>query len=111
MGEVIHGLPTLIIDYNYVEKNYPNFDIGTNCLSKDLYWTFKKNQDRDKHAEDLKFFINKIYVDLLNNVPYFFVDLINYQSKTIIKVIKKLIILKNYIHIVMVKCYTFMVII
>jgi uncharacterized membrane protein len=63
-----------------VEKNYPNFDIGTNCLSKDLYWTFKK-KDRDKHAEDLKFFINKIYVDLLNNVPYFFVDLINYQSK------------------------------
>jgi hypothetical protein len=28
MGEVIHGLPTLIIDYNYVEKNYPNFDMG-----------------------------------------------------------------------------------
>jgi hypothetical protein len=44
MGEVIHGLPTLIIDYNYVEKNYPNFDIGTNCLSKDLYWTFKKTK-------------------------------------------------------------------
>jgi hypothetical protein len=41
---VKNGLPTLIIDYNYVEKNYPNFDIGTNCLSKDLYWTFKKTK-------------------------------------------------------------------
>jgi hypothetical protein len=36
-------------------RRITHFDIGTNCLSKDLYWTFKKNQDRDKHAEDLKF--------------------------------------------------------
>jgi hypothetical protein len=28
MGEVIHGLPTLIIDYNYVEKNYPILILG-----------------------------------------------------------------------------------
>jgi uncharacterized membrane protein len=93
MGEVIHGLPTLMIITMW--RRITLILILGLCLSKDLYWTFKKNQDRDKHAEDLKFFINKIYVDLLNNVPYFFVDLINYQSKTIIKVIKKLIILKK----------------
>lgn len=90
MDEIQHGLPTLIIDYDYVNKHYPDFDIGTNCLGPDLYWTFKKTQKRDKHAEDLEFFINKVYVDLLKGVPYFFVDVIQYELKTIKRVIKKI---------------------
>jgi len=90
MDGIIHGLPTLIIGFDYVNEHYPNFDIFNNELEPNLYWTFKKNERRDKHEEDLIWFENKIYNDLTNKINYFFVDPIQYNYKSLVRIIRKL---------------------
>ena len=95
MDEIIHGLPTLIIGYDYVNKHYPDFDITNICLGPDLYWTFKRSERRDKYDEDLYWFISKVYVDLIKDISYVFVDPIQYNKKTLIKIIKKIKSLEN----------------
>lgn len=90
MDEIQHGLPTLIIGLDIVDKLYPDFDITDICLEPNVYWTFKKSQKRDKYAEDLNFFINKVYTDMVIGVNYYFVDLIQNKSKTLKRIIKKI---------------------
>lgn len=109
MDEIQHGLPTLIVGLDMADKLYPDFDITNICLAPNVYWTFKKTQKRDKYAEDLNFFINKVYTDMLKGVTYYFVDLIQNQTKTLKRVIKKIREFKHittYIHKDMVYLYS-----
>lgn len=95
--DIIEGLPTLIIGYEYVNKHYPDFDITNIRLGDNLYWTFKKTEKRDKYEEDLKWFITKSYVDLVNQISYIFVDPIQYRGRKLIKIVKKIYSLKNIV--------------
>jgi hypothetical protein len=90
IDEIQCGLPTLIVDFDYVNKTYPDFDITDSYLGDNLWWTFKKSQKRDKYAIDLENFVNTTYNNLLKGVPYFFVDLIQNQPKTLVRVIRKI---------------------
>ncbi len=90
MGEIIHGLPTLIIGFDYVNKHYPEFNILDIELEPNLYWTFKKTEKRDKHYDDLSWFVNKVYSDLTKNIKYVFVDPIQYSYKKTLKIIRKI---------------------
>jgi hypothetical protein len=90
MDEIIHGLPTLIIGFDYVNKYYPDFDILNIELEPNVYWTFKKTERRDKHEEDLIWFENKVYSDLAKTIKYIFVDPIQYNKKSLIKIIRKI---------------------
>jgi hypothetical protein len=97
IDDIIIGLPTLIIGYNYVNKHYPNFDIGEILISDNVYWTFKRTEKRDKHSEDLNWFILKVYGDLLIKLSYIFVDPIQYKPKTLVKIIRKILNISNKI--------------
>lgn len=91
LGDIIQGLPTLIVGFDYVNKHYPDFDIMDRCLHDDLYWTFKKTEKRDVFQEGLSWFISKVYSDLTKEVTYIFVDPIQYNSRTLRKIIRKII--------------------
>jgi hypothetical protein len=100
MDQIIHGLPTLIVDYYYVDKNYPNFDIGDSRLEDNLYWTFKKTHKRDKYNEDLDCFVRFVYYNLIKDINYLFVDPIQYPYKSLRKENRrqrKIIIIPNLI--------------
>ena len=97
MDNIIHGLPTLIVGFDYVNKHYPDFNILDIELGPDLYWTFKKTERRDKHNEDLSWFINKVYDDLTKSITYFFIDPIQYKPKSLWKIIRKLYSIKNLV--------------
>lgn len=97
MDEIIHGLPTLIVGFDYVNKHYPDFNILDIELEPNLYWTVKKTERRDKHAEDLTWFINKVYNDLTKDIKYIFIDPIQYKSKSLWKIIRKLYSIKNLV--------------
>jgi hypothetical protein len=90
IDEIINGLPTLIIGFDYVNKHYPDFNILDIELEPNLYWTVKKTERRDKHAEDLNWFINKVYNDLTKNIKYVFIDPLQYNSKSLYKIVRKL---------------------
>jgi archaellum component FlaC len=101
MDEIIHGLPTLIVGYDYVNKHYPDFDIMEIRIEPNLYWTFKRTEKRDKFHEDLSWFIRKVYGDLTKEIIYIFVDPLQYRSRTLWKIIRKIYSLKKiitYVH-------------
>lgn len=109
MDEIQHGLPTLIVGLDLADKLYPDFDITDICLAPNVYWTFKKTQKRDKYAEDLNFFVNKVYYGLLKGVTYYFVDLIQNKTKTLKRIIQKIREFKHvttYIHNDMIYIYS-----
>jgi hypothetical protein len=97
MDDIIHGLPTLIVGFDYVNKNYPNFDVMDRKLGEKLYWTLKRTEKRDKYEEDLSWFINKVLTDLISDISYVFVDPIQYNAKTIRKIIRKFHSMENKI--------------
>ena len=97
MDNIIHGLPTLIIGIDLTESSYPDFDILDRCIEENIYWTFKKTEKRDKFNQDLDWFITKVYTDLIKNVNYVFIDLIQYRKQTLIKIVRKIHSLKNII--------------
>lgn len=90
IDKIIHGLPTLIVGYEYVESLYPEFDITTNKLGPNLYWTYRRLHKRDKFNEDLEFFISTVYRELIKNVVYIYVDPIQYNKQTLKKIHKKI---------------------
>lgn len=97
MDDVIHGLPTLIVGFDTVNNLYPDFDILDIKVEDNIYWTFKKNEKRDKYNEDLNWFIQKVYDDLVKNCIYVFVDVIQYNKPTLIKILKKISSFKKII--------------
>lgn len=97
MDNIIHGLPTLILGFDYVNKHYPDFDVMDRKLGENLYWTVKRTEKRDKYEEDLSWFITKVLTDLISEISYVFVDPIQYNSRTIRKVIRKFHSMENKI--------------
>jgi len=97
MDSIIHGLPTLILGFDYVNKHYPEFDVMDRKLGENLYWTVKRTEKRDKYEEDLSWFITKVLTDLISEISYVFVDPIQYNSRTIRKVIRKFHSMENKI--------------
>jgi hypothetical protein len=95
MDDIIHGLPTLILGFDYVNKHYPDFDVMDRMLGENLYWTVKRTEKRDKYEEDLSWFVTKVLTDLISEISYVFVDPIQYNSRTIRKVIKKFHSMEN----------------
>jgi len=101
MNDIIHGLPTLIIGFDYVNKHFSDFDITKPKINDDLYWTFKRTEKRDKSLQDLNWFVYKVFNDLVNNVKYVFVDPIQYNKVSMVKIVKKILSLNkifSYIH-------------
>ena len=87
---IIIGIPTLIVGFGLTESLYPDFDVLDFCVQDDIYWIFKKTENRDKFNEGLELFINKIYSDLIKDINYVFVDPILLKPKTLIKIIRKI---------------------
>jgi hypothetical protein len=90
LDNIIQGLPTLIIGWEYIKKNYPDYDIIDRKLSENLYWTFKKTEKRDFYEEDLYKFVQNTYQNLISDVEYIFVDPILLKRKSLVKILKKI---------------------
>ena len=101
MDDIIHGLPTLIVGYDIVDKLYPDFDILDIKISKNIYWTFKRIENRDKFNEDLDWFVTHVYAELTKDLVYIFADPILLKKQSLVKIIRKIHSLKkivSYIH-------------
>lgn len=90
MDLTIQGLPTLIIGWDYIKKTYPDYNIITRKLDENLYWTFKKTENRGQHEEDIYNFIKNTYNSLVKELEYIYIDPILYNKKKIKKIIRKI---------------------
>ncbi len=95
--DLIDGIPTLYVGFDYVDKHFPNFDISNRCLGGNKYWSFKRTEKRDDFEETLRWFINKAYHLYVDKAIYLYVDPINYRGKTFRKIIRKILSTKNKI--------------
>src|SRR3972149_1854996 len=92
---IIPNLPTLIVGLDKIEKLRPDFDIMEYKISENLFWTFSKNEKRDKYIEGLNYFITDVYNNLVSNIKYVYIDPIHYNFSKIKKIIKKINELKD----------------
>ncbi len=90
LGDIIQGLPTLIVGWDFVKKNYPDYNIIDRKLGDNLYWTFKKTEKRELHEEDIYNFKQETYGHLIKDIEYVFIDPIQQKGQTIKKIIKKI---------------------
>lgn len=97
MDEIIHGLPTLIVGFDYVNKHYPDFDIMEREVEPNLYWIFKKTEKRDEFETGMYWFTKKVYSDLTQEISYIYVDFIQYSQKTLFKIVRKILNIENKI--------------
>lgn len=95
MDSIIEGIPTLIVDWNYIKTHYPEYDILHHQVSENIFWTFKKNEFRSQHEEDIYHFIENTYTNLIKNINYVFIDPLILDLKSKKKIIKKLNSLNN----------------
>lgn len=97
MDEIIHGLPTLIIGFDLTDKLFPNYDVGEIKVADNIYWTTKRTENRDKYNFEFEWFKYFVYHELVKNINYIFVDPIQYNKKSFIKILRKIYNLKNKI--------------
>ena len=90
VNDIIIGLPTLIIGWDVIKKQYPNYDITDRKLDNKTYWTFKKTEKREFYEEDLYKFKKMVFENLTSEINYVFVDPIINTKRTLKKIIKKL---------------------
>lgn len=91
MDNITHGIPTLLVGFDYVNKHYPDFDIMEREIEPNLYWIFKKTEKRDEYEIGLRWFIDKILNDLIKNVHYVFVDIMQYKKNKLVKILRKIL--------------------
>lgn len=88
LDQTVQGLPTLIVGWEYVKKNYPDYNIINRKLDENLFWTFKKTEKRELHEEDIYNFVESSYKNLIKDVTYTFIDPILFTRKSIVKFLK-----------------------
>jgi hypothetical protein len=99
--KIIKGIPTLLVGLNHVRNIDPKPDFLDRKLSEDVYWTFSKKEKRVLFEEDLFYFTEAIYKNIIKKTKYRFIDLILTNSSEILLIlseinkIKKIITLKH----------------
>ncbi len=90
LDDVIQGLPTLIVGWEYIKKNYPNYSIISRTLGNNLAWTFKKTESRETHDQDIYNFQLSAYKNIVKDVRYYYVDFISLNKSNIKKFLYKI---------------------
>lgn len=87
-SEIDNDLPTIVIGIENAKNCVPNFSILEKIYDNGNFrWTFKKNERRIDYEDDLRVFTDFCYKNIINDIKYIYVDLINYSFTRIKKFI------------------------
>lgn len=73
------SLPTLIVGFENARNIIPDFNILDKHPYKNLWWTYRKNENRYEHETDIVSFTELCINNLLENIEYKYIDLINFN--------------------------------
>jgi hypothetical protein len=93
--EIDNDLPTLIIGWEIVKNQIEGISIIHKKISQRLYWTFTTKERKVDYEVDLEKFKELCFNQFGDNVPYVYLDLIHGKRRVNIKIIKKVLSLKN----------------
>lgn len=75
MSEYVEGMPLLVVGIANAKARPEKFNILDKHLSKNVFWTFSKFENKSEHDEDIKRF-NKDVIRLTSeNVRYYYVNI------------------------------------
>ena len=90
LDNIIESLPTLIVGWDIVKQINPNADFSDRKLSDNIKWTFTLSEKRNLHEEDLYYFIEECYNNLLTNLKYIYIDFILFDDDKIVNIFKNI---------------------
>jgi len=97
VNDTIEGIPTLVTSYDWVSKNYDDYEIYDKKLEENLFWTFARTERRDIFTSDVESFITLANKKLVEDIDYIFIDLIQFRPIVINKIVRKILLIKNKI--------------
>lgn len=91
IDEIIDGLPTLIIGWDIAKNLFPDdFDILTNKLRPNFYWTYTLIEKRTAYEIGVDNFIEYCYTNIISDLKYVFIDPVQFKLSSIKKTIRKI---------------------
>lgn len=93
--------PILVIGLNEAKKIAPSFSILNKKIDKEVFWTYGKTEKRDEHEKDIKKFYEYVLNKVVNEVPYYYVNLLTLKynkAKNLINIINNNILKYIYIN-------------
>jgi hypothetical protein len=91
-----NDLPTLIIGWKKVKKLYGDkVSILHKQLNFNTYWTFSPKERKSEYETDTDSFFTYCYNFFGQNIPYVYLDVLLGKKRVNLKIIKKILTLKN----------------
>ena len=73
-GNIVEGIPTLIVGWETVKKLYPSANILKRDLSEDLKWTFGRREKGDIFEKEMDSFLCEAVGRVIDRTEYRFVN-------------------------------------
>lgn len=81
-GDLIDGIPTLVIGWEFCKKRYSNANILESKIDELTYWTFGKREKRDKYDETISWFKDFAIKEFVKSVDYKFINVITLSGES-----------------------------
>lgn len=75
--------PFIIVGLDEAKNIAKDFSILNKVLDKDVFWTFGKTERRTEHERDLEKFYNYVIDKSLNDIKYYYVNILNIRYNKI----------------------------
>jgi len=90
LDNVIQGIPTLIVGYDLVKKQFgDNLDFSSREVDG-IHWTFTKDEQKKYYLIDINKFMDYCFDNAIKTIKYIFVDPIQFKTTKIKKIITKI---------------------
>lgn len=76
INEIISGIPTLIIGWEYTKSLYPDANILEWRIKDDIFWTFGRRERGQRYEDTLKKFREYVINKFINSIEYKFINII-----------------------------------
>lgn len=73
--DIIEGIPTLCIGYEFAKKNYKGINILDWKIDESTFWTYGKRERRNVYEEKVKKFIDYSIESSIKSIDYVFISL------------------------------------
>jgi hypothetical protein len=78
--------PILIVGWDKAKTNSGYKSILEKELEPGVFWTFKKSESRSDFEQDLKNFYKYIFSNILDNISYYYINILNLRYNNIKKI-------------------------
>lgn len=79
---IINGIPTLVIGWEYTKNMYPNANILDWEVEKNVYWTYGSRERRNKYEENIEKFKDLVLKHFVKSIKYEYYNILTISEET-----------------------------